>query len=71
MILPLARFNVLLLVWGIIASVLTLISFMLYGFYDPSELADITAGRILFAYVILVVIVGGALSAAVYIAHKA
>jgi hypothetical protein len=65
------RFSLLLLLWGAIASVMVMVSFLVYGFYNPTEAAYISAGRILFAYVILVTIVVGALGAAVYIAHKA
>jgi uncharacterized membrane protein YjfL (UPF0719 family) len=71
MTIPLGKFGLLLLLWGAIASVMVLISFLLFGFYSPAEAADISAGRILFAHVILAMIVVGALGATMYIAHKA
>ena len=71
MSIPLGKFGLLLLLWGAIASVLVLISFLVFGFYTISEPPDISAERILFAYVTLATIVGGALGSAIYIAHKA
>jgi uncharacterized membrane protein YjfL (UPF0719 family) len=71
MSIPLGKFGLLLLLWGAVASVLVLISFLVFGFYTGSESLDISAGRILFAYAILAEVVVGALGSAVYIAHKA
>nr|MDO8133921.1 hypothetical protein [Candidatus Njordarchaeum guaymaensis] len=67
----LGKFDWSLLVWGIISSLLVLVSFLIYGPYSLAEAPEISAARVLFAYIILVAIVGGAFAATIYIARKA
>nr|MDO8098803.1 hypothetical protein [Candidatus Njordarchaeota archaeon] len=67
----LGKFDWFLLVWGIISSLLVLVSFLIYGPYSLTEAPEISAARVLFAYIILVTIVGGAFAATIYIARKA
>jgi hypothetical protein len=43
----------------------------MFGSYSLGEAAAISATRVLFAYGILIVIVGGAFAATIYIARKA
>jgi hypothetical protein len=55
------KFDMTLLLWGIITSILSLLAFLLNGGPDVN---------ILFAYVILVAVVVGALGSTIYIAVK-
>jgi hypothetical protein len=55
------KFDMTLLLWGTITSILSLFAFMLNGGPDVN---------ILFAYVILVAVVVGALGSTIYIAVK-
>jgi len=59
----------LLFLWGAITSLVVLVAYFLYGMAGTPGIADI-AGRVMFAYVILGMVVVGAFVASIYIAAK-